>query len=295
MRRARILSCLARSCLKKTRQSCASGWRRYEGRNPRMTKRFDLLGLGCCAVDDLLYVESYPPPDSKTPVLRRERHGGGLTATARVAAARLGGRCAYAGVLGNDGDSDFVLDCLKRASVNVSHTIRRRGAQPVHSVIIVDEQHRTRNIFYDIRNGGGADRHRPAQALIRSTRVLLVDRFGIPGMIRAACIARAAGISVVADLENTEAPGSLELIKLVDHLIVSEAFARQLTGTDHPANAVSKLQSRAHQIAVVTCGEDGCWFHAQGWLLPRHHPAFKVEVVDTTGCGDVFHGAYALG
>ena len=46
---------------------------------------------------------------------------------------------------------------------------------------------------------------------------------------------------------------------------------------------------------MVTCGEDGCWFHAQGWLLPRHHPAFKVEVVDTTGCGDVFHGAYALG
>jgi sulfofructose kinase len=74
-----------------------------------------------------------------------------------------------------------------------------------------------------------------------------------------------------------------------------EGFARRLTDTDHPATAVSKLQSMGHKIAVVTCGERGCWFHAHGWLLPRHHPAFKVKVTDTTGCGDVFHGAYALG
>ena len=49
---------------------------------------FDILGLGAVAVDDLMYVESYPPPDVKTRVLRRERHCGGLTATALVTAAR---------------------------------------------------------------------------------------------------------------------------------------------------------------------------------------------------------------
>lgn len=260
-----------------------------------MKQRFDILGLGCCAVDDLLYVESYPPPDSKTRVLRRERHCGGLTATALVAAARLGGKCAYAGVLGDEDDSGFVLSCLKREGVNVAHAPHRPGAQPVRSVIIVDEQRRMRNIFYSVDNVVGADPRHPAKHLILSARVLLVDRFGIPGMIRAARIARAAGIPVVSDLENTDPPGSLELMKLVDHLIVSESFARQLTGADHPATAVSKLQPIGHKIAVVTCGERGCWFHAHGWLLPRYHPAFKVKAVDTTGCGDVFHGAYALG
>ncbi|MBN2129460.1 MAG: hypothetical protein JW741_08180, partial [Sedimentisphaerales bacterium] len=63
---------------------------------------FDVLGLGYTAVDDLLYVESYPPADNKARVRHRERHCGGLTATALVAAARLGARCMYAGVLGND-------------------------------------------------------------------------------------------------------------------------------------------------------------------------------------------------
>ena len=55
---------------------------------------WDVLGLGCVAVDDLLYVPSFPEPDSKMRVRRRERQGGGLTGNALVAAARLGGRCA---------------------------------------------------------------------------------------------------------------------------------------------------------------------------------------------------------
>jgi sugar/nucleoside kinase (ribokinase family) len=255
---------------------------------------FDVLGLGCCAVDEILYVDAWPPADVETRVLRRERHCGGLTATALVAAARLGGRCAYAGVLGKDADSEFVLDCLKREGIDVSHAIRRRGARPVRSVIVVDEHRRTRNIFYDSEGVAGADAHAPSKQLIASVRVLFVDRFGIPGMIRAARIAKAAGIPVVSDWENVEVPRARELMRLVDHFIVAEDFALRLTGTDHPATAVSALQSAGHKVAVVTCGERGCWFHVQGWLLPRYHPAFKVEAVDTTGCGDVFHGAYAF-
>ncbi len=65
-----------------------------------MVERFDILGLGCTAVDDLIYVESYPAADSKVRIRRRERQGGGLTGTALVAAARMGARCQYAGGLG---------------------------------------------------------------------------------------------------------------------------------------------------------------------------------------------------
>jgi len=48
-------------------------------------------------------------------------------------------------------------------------------------------------------------------------------------------------------------------------------------------------------VVVVTCGADGCWYLEPGSATPRHQPAFTVKVVDTTGCGDVFHGAYATG
>src|SRR5215213_6532678 len=104
-----------------------------------MKKRFDVLGLGCAAVDDILYVEQYPPADAKIHVLRRERHCGGLTATALVAAARLGARCAFAGTLGKDEPSEFVLNALKEEGVDVRHAIHRSNAGPVQSTIIVDE------------------------------------------------------------------------------------------------------------------------------------------------------------
>src|SRR6266853_1907463 len=113
-----------------------------------LAKRFDVLGLGAVAVDDLLYVESYPSPDAKARVIRSERQCGGLTATALVAAARLGARCAYAGVLGEDELSNFVLGCLEQEGIDVGSVRRSRSAQPVHSHIVVDQRRGTRNIFF---------------------------------------------------------------------------------------------------------------------------------------------------
>src|SRR5882724_11896705 len=84
-------------------------------------KSFDVLGFGAVAVDDFIFVESYPPPDSKARVLSRKRTCGGLAATALIAAARLGGRCAYAGVLGHDALSTFVLGRLQAEGIDVSH------------------------------------------------------------------------------------------------------------------------------------------------------------------------------
>jgi len=255
--------------------------------------KFDILGLGCTAVDDLLYVSDYPPPDSKIEVRARERQCGGLTATALVAAARLGARCAYAGTLGTDDASRFVLGSLRREGVNVRHVLRRAGAGSVQSVIIVDERHRTRNIFYSTKNAIGADTNHPSKELIQSARVLLVDRFGVPGMIRAARIARAAGIPVVADLESSQFLRFDELLALADHLILSAHFACQITAVKRPAAAAAKLWRTGRSAVVVTCGAEGCWFLDGANKNPEHFSAFRVKATDTTGCGDVFHGAYA--
>src|SRR5436309_652030 len=91
----------------------------------------DVLGLGCVAVDDLLYVESYPAPDRKTRIESRDRQCGGLTATALVAAARMGARCAYAGVLGSDELSEFAIARLKAERIDLTHLIRQPQARPV--------------------------------------------------------------------------------------------------------------------------------------------------------------------
>jgi sugar/nucleoside kinase (ribokinase family) len=264
-----------------------------------MKKGFDVLGLGCTAVDDLIYVDAYPLPDVKARALRRERHCGGLTGTALVTASRLGARCAYAGVLGADDDSGFVLKSLEREGVDLNHVVRRAGAGPVQSVIVVDETHKTRNIFFDVNRPIGAHPKLPSEEVILSAKVLLVDIYGMPGMIRAARIARAAGIPVVGDFERSDVPRFGELIRLVDHLILPNDFACTLAGAKHPAAAAEKLWTafshpRARgRVVIVTCGAGGCYCSHQRNREAEHWPAFKVKAIDTTGCGDVFHGAYA--
>ncbi len=258
-------------------------------------QQFDVLGLGCVAVDDLLFIREFPAPDSKQQVLRRERHCGGLTATALVAASRLGACAAYAGALGDDPESRFVLDTLAGEGVCVDHVVHRHDVRPVRSVILVEEGIGSRTILYDVTGALGADPRRPARDVILSARVLLVDRWGLPGMIRAAQLARRHGIPVVADLETFDLPRFEELLALSDHLIVSENFARQFTGARSAAEGVSRLWHDDRAVVVVTGGAQGCWWRDGQCREPRHLPAFPVKAVDTTGCGDVFHGAYAAG
>jgi sugar/nucleoside kinase (ribokinase family) len=260
---------------------------------------FDVLGIGCTAVDDILYVPEYPPRDAKVEVRQRERHCGGLCATALVAAARLGGRCAFAGTLGHDEGSQFVLETLAREQVDCRHVVRVSQAGPVRSTIVVDETRRTRNIFYHTSQALGAHPTLPPKAILLRTRVLLVDRFGIPGMIRAARLARQADIPVVADFESSHVPGFTELLGLSDHLILSSDFACRLAGARTPPAAVRKLWSPTRSVVVVTGGAKGCWYRDRSRSGSQrdvtHVPAFQVAVRDTTGCGDVFHGAYAFG
>lgn len=255
---------------------------------------YDVLGIGCVAVDDLIYVDSYPQPDAKVPVRRRERHGGGLTATALVAASRLGSRCAYAGVLGDDDLSLFSIERLTQEGIDLTYLLREPGAQPIYALIVVDQTNQTRTIFFDRTSVVGAGSAWPEAEVIRSARVLLVDHIGIEGMLRAARIAREARIPIVGDFERDESKHFSELIDMVDHLILSRNFASRLTGIDDPAGAALALWTSGRRMVAVTLGAEGCWYLTDAQpATPQYQPAYDVDVVDTTGCGDVFHGAYA--
>jgi sugar/nucleoside kinase (ribokinase family) len=254
---------------------------------------FDVLGFGAVAVDDLLYVEEYPPAESKIRVRHRLCQCGGLTGTALVAAARLGARCAYAGLLGHDELSEYVIDCFAREGIDTAHCVRRAQAGPAHSTIIVDERNKTRTIFASLPELFGADPQLPEEQIIQSARVILVDHHGVEGTIRAARIARQNGAAVVADFERDPGGNFAELLALVDHLVIAERFAEELTGRNEPALAASALWTERRRAVVITCGAGGSWFLGEGFAQAVHSPAWAVKVVDTTGCGDVFHGAYA--
>ncbi len=258
------------------------------------SRPFDVLGLGAVAVDDLIYVDAFPAPDRKVQVQDTARQCGGLTATALVAAARLGARCAYAGTVGTDDLSTFALNQLRQESINLKYIRQTASARVFHSRIIVGKNTGTRNIFPDGRGVVGASAAWPPASVIRGTRVLLVDHVGVRGMLRAARIARRAGIPIVGDLERDSGPGFAELFEFVDHLILSLEFAAHHTGCSDPAQALRRLWNNHRQTVIITDGPQGCWYadHAQP-KEATHQPAFAVRAIDTTGCGDVFHGAYA--
>jgi sulfofructose kinase len=252
-----------------------------------------ILGLGSVAVDELIFAE-YAAPNRKTPVKHRERHFGGQTATALVAATRLGAQCAYAGILGTDEISASAIENMRNKGIDLQYLRQNQNAFAVQSLIIVDEENQTRNIYFHSSSFSGAAIDWPPDEVIQACQILLVDQHGIPGMTRAAAIARSAGIPVISDLE-TFSPGSEKLLALIDHLIVPETFAQLYTGETTPSQAAASLWTPERTAVVVTCGEAGCWFMGQNMHNPEHHSAFPAQVVDTTGCGDVFHGAYAAG
>ena len=254
--------------------------------------RWDVLGCGIVAVDEILYVECYPPADSKVIVSDTRREGGGLTGTALVAAARFGARAAYAGVLGYDEASNFTLEEFKREGVDISHVIRRPGASTYHGFIIVDQTNKTRTIFSSNKGVVGRSPGEINKELISSCRVLFIDTLEPAGMLRAVQIAHALGIPVVADFESVRDPRILELMAEVDHLILPRHLAAKLSGSDDPERMVEWLAQNRRACTAVTCGDKGTWYTLMDGII-RHQPAFKIEPVDTTGCGDVFHGVYA--
>jgi sulfofructose kinase len=253
--------------------------------------RWDMLGFGAVAIDDLLYVDHYPGPDSKVRVQDEQRHGGGLTGTALVAAARLGAHPAFCGVMDDSELAQWSIAELEREGVDCSPVLHRAGAGPIHSRIIIDRSTAQRVIFF---NTARVSERKPEEfdaGLIGATRVLFVDNTVMRGAIRASEIARSLGVPVAGDIERGRGPGLDELLPLIDHLILGEQLGRELTGNADPAAMVKALAAPWRACCVVTASERGAWFSEHGGPL-RHQPAFPVKAVDTNGCGDVFHGAY---
>jgi ribokinase len=256
----------------------------------------DIFGLGTIAVDDCLYVDSYPPPDQKVRVNRVGRNVGGQIATALATACRLGAHCAYGAILGEDELSTAAFQALKTAGVDCRFVQRAPGAGPLHSIIILDEKAGTRNIFFDVSRAAPVPASQITPAMMGAIRVLLIDQFGPDTAIHAALCARQAGAAVVMDLEWPDAPRIDELIPLADHLLVPRDFAAACTGFKTPWQATEELHRRSPRACTaVTCGPEGCYYLLASAPVGdvQHLPAPRVESLETTGCGDVFHGAYA--
>jgi sugar/nucleoside kinase (ribokinase family) len=256
-----------------------------------MTSTWDVLALGSIAVDDLIYVDQFPTEDKKKMIQSRRQEAGGQAATALVAAARLGASAAYFGVLGRDDLSRFVIGRLETEGVDCTAIIRRDEARPIHSVVIVVPAAHTRTILFTEAGFSGPLDEEITEEVITNCKVLQVDQTVVSAGIKAVEIAKSHNIPVVADFESDRDPRVYELVPQVDHLVISEEFGRKITAEQDEIQIVQALADPHRPACVVTAGSKGAWYSEFGGEV-RHCPAMEVQVVDTTGCGDVFHGAY---
>jgi sulfofructose kinase len=257
-----------------------------------MTKRYDVLAIGVAAVDDLLYVSSYPPSNMKVSVMARERHGGGPACTAIATVGTLEGRSAFCVRLGKDVLSIYIEHLLQQCHVDTTHIIRDSEAAPYHSSIVVD-LHGNRNVFYDASMFRPVTSDSLADSLILSAEVVLLDHVAGPAATEIAKKIRDLGVPILGDIEG-HSEAALRLADLVDHLIVPIDFARWASNSVNPMEACAYLAQTRRASTVVTAGSDGCYYTSGTDNSITHLPAFKVATFDTNGCGDTFHGAFAL-
>lgn len=248
--------------------------------------------LGMATTDFIATVPHLPAADEVFELVDFNVQGGGPAATAAVAFSRLGGTARFIGSIGRDQVSGGLADELEQYGVDVDLVQRSPGCTAPQSVILVEAATGSRSIMYSRGTAPAPVLNEATAAAVKQADVLHLDGYHVGTALEAARLARSHSIPVSFDGGAGEPwPGLDELLPLVDLLVVARAFAERETGLTEPGAAARRLAEHGAQLVVVTDGANGAWYHSAAEA--GHVPAFDVAVKDTTGAGDVFHGAFA--
>lgn len=251
--------------------------------------RVDVAGVGLNATDTIIRLPRFPAPDDKVELLSSEVLPGGQVASALVACQRWGLETRYIGKVGDDGAGRLQCDTFAREGVE-AHVLEVAGKPSQIAYILVDQTSGERSILW---KRDAALEIRPEEIhkeWITEARALLVDGHDTAAAAAAAGYAQMVGAPVIADLDNLY-PGVEDLLRNVDYLLVSRDFPGRLTGETDLRKSLPVIEKRfGCRVAGATLGSGG----VLAWDGVSFHycAAFRVETVDTTGAGDIFHGAF---
>jgi len=253
-------------------------------------RSFDVVGVGLNATDTLILLPRFPAYGGKAPFEREVLSPGGQVASAMVTCAKLGMRAKYIGTLGDDERGRVQLDSLRASGVNLDDIEIRANCPNQSAYILVDHSTGERTVFW---HRDECLRIHPASLTdekIACARLLHIDGHDTPAVARAAEIARRHQIPVTVDVD-TIYPGFDRVLPNVDYLIASSEFPERWTHEADPFRALAMIQNEyGMRVAAMTLGADGALARVDGQYI--YSPGFVVDCVDTTGAGDVFHGAF---
>jgi sulfofructose kinase len=260
--------------------------------NDREARDALVVGIGINATDTVIRLPHFPTVDSKVAVTSAEVKAGGQVASAMVACQRWGLRARYAGKIGDDLPGQFQQDEMRREAVE-AHWIIAPGEPSQSAFILVDEPSGERTVLWKREPGIALRPQDIRREWLEGAAALLVDGHDTAAATLAARWAREENVPVVADLDNLY-PGVEDLLQFTDYPITSRDFPGRLTGERDLLAALPKMHAEFKcRMTGATLGRLGVivWDGTQFVLCP----GFRVNAVDTTGAGDVFHGAFLYG
>jgi sugar/nucleoside kinase (ribokinase family) len=236
-------------------------------------------------------VDKYPRPGGKIDAVNLTIQGGGPVPTAMVTMARLGMRPAIVAVVGDDIFGEFIVSELKKERVETSYIIKKRGHTTAIASGWIEKGTGRRTIVLDlkidIRPGDINSKNLPG------VKAVHLDGRYLPACIKVARWAKSKGIPVVFDIGSMRNDVT-DILPMVDHLVCAENYALPYTGTKRPEKAIERLREICSGTIVVTSGTKGS-IGFSGETEFVYQKAYRVKTADTTGAGDVYHGAYIVG
>ncbi|MCR5839338.1 MAG: hypothetical protein K6G94_06855 [Kiritimatiellae bacterium] len=262
-------------------------------------KKCDYIGIGFCS-NDHLAVLPFIPMDTKVKMISHAIMGGGPAANSTAGAAALGMSAAFVGTVGDDADGRMILADFAKQGVDTSMMKIRKGATSAIAYLWIEEKTGNRSCAWTREGLTELTADEIDAEAIAGAKVLHLDGHNAGGAIAAAKVAREAGVTVMYDA-GTHRDGMNELLPLADLLICSEEFILKLTGRDSKRTTASDTEAAVREVYAkyhpkvcgATMGARGSMcFDGKDFVKC---PAFHVEkVVDTTGCGDLFHTGFAV-
>lgn len=281
---------------------------------------YDVVGLGMNCVDCILQLPDLPldPEEAlyETPILAWTMQGGGKVATAMAAAGRLGAKTTIVTKVGADEWGQFVVSDFQKYGVDTRHVFVDERVNTAIAFILIGKKGRNRWVSPNIIRGlplpevfQRAIRWVDAQPTPRNIftwpikyapneltavtegKILNLDGFPAEAALEAARRAYKRGIPTCYDMYSH--PQLAELLQYITYCIPSRHSAMTFTREIDPIAMCKKLLKYGPEVVGITLGEEGVVFATQTELI--HRKAFKIDAVDTTGAGDVFHGAFSYG
>lgn len=251
----------------------------------------DVVGIGYPVMDFLIHTKTFPIPNGGGQLEEYSWGGGGKVASALVALGRLGVDSGIIGVVGDDAFGRFCIDDFNRHRVDTSRMVVDPESQTAFCICISDAETQGRSLIGRPGKLRSLTLDDLDRGYITQGKYLHLD-FINPHVRQAALWAREAGVRVSIDADHYQ-PAIPQNYDILDIFIASEFYYNAVFSDDNYEANCRSIQEQGPDVVMFTFGERGCL----GVYGSKYFtcPAFTVDVKDTTGAGDVFHGAFLCG